>query len=261
MAPRTLIALALIVVAGPVAAAPTDVAFETIPLRNVLACDLAPLLGSQFRYANDLAKLPAASRPPAPVDFPGISILTAAHPTARALLTAGTARAVGDLRAYVQTLDVPQPLVRIRAEVYPAPPSDTQRWTQLAVNAGGVSMSARAVGQRERLSFQALPAGFKPTQITISTVKRRPEFIPLPHYSGFPQVLLGVAVDLDGPGQISVGCGALEPGGKPLDAVRAATALRRTVRLSPGGRLALRFEQGQAAITVILTVDTGLSQG
>lgn len=260
MAPRTLIALALVVVAGPVAAAPTDVAFETIPLRNVLACDLAPLLGSQFRYADDLAKLPAGAKPPAANDFPGISILTAAHPTARAILAAGTARAVGDLRAYVQTLDVPQPLVRIRAEVYPAPPSDTQRWTQLAANVGGVSMSARAVGRQERLSFQALPAGFKPTQIMLTAVKRRPEFMPLPHYSGFPQLLLGLAVDLDGPGQIAVGCGVLGATGKPLDTVKAANGLRRTIRLSPGERLALRFEQGQAAVTVILTTDTRVPQ-
>jgi hypothetical protein len=260
MVPRTLIALALVVAAGPVAAAPTDVAFETIRLRNVLACDLAPLLGSQFRYADELAKWPAGSDPPAATDFPGISILTAAHPTARAILAAGTARAVGELRAYVQTLDVAQPLVRITAEVYPAPPTDTQRWTQLAPNVGGVSVSARAVGQQERLSFQALPAGFKPTQIIVTTVKRRPEFIPLPHYSGFPQVLLAVAVDRGGRGQISVGCGVLGTGGKPLDTVKVATGLRRTVRLSPGERLALRFEQGQAAVTVILTVDTGVSQ-
>lgn len=256
---RTLIVLALIFAATAGAAAAPDVAFETIPLKHVLACEIAPLLGPQFEYAADLSGRGTSAKSARQKSFPGIDLITAAHPASRYLLAAGTAHGVAELRSMVSALDVPQARVQIAAEVYPAPPASLNGWSEAAPVSTGLRVSTRALRPGEKLTFPALPPGYQPHQITVTAQQGRAEFVALPPFSNWPQVLLAVAREVESKGIVRVGVGVLDQSAYPGAAVREAWQLRNTHRLRSGQKLGLVISRGNSAITVILATKPGKS--
>ncbi len=254
---RTLILLVLILAATAGAAAPPEVAFETIPLRHVLACEIAPLLGSQFQYAADLSGRGRSATSARQRSFPGVDLITAAHPTSRYLLAAGTAHGIGELRAMVTALDAPQARVQIAAEVYPAAPAGLSGWSEASPVSTGLRVLTRALRPGEQLTFPALPRGHQPHHITVTAQQGRAEFVALPLFSNWPQVLLAAATEAGSRGTVRVGVGALDEGTSPAAVVREALQLPNIMRLRAGGRLGLVISRGNSAITVILATNTG----
>jgi len=252
MTARCLLALLVLSVAVSASGAePPATAFETITLKHGTACEVAPLLGSQFRFADALAGSAAAGRS-AGREFPGVSLITAAHPGSRYLLAAGTAEGVGALRGFVATFDVPRSRVEIVAEIYPAPPAQMTGWIRLG-DAGEVEVLGRTIAAGDGLRFPPLPSDFKPTVIRVSGRDGAAEFLPLPTFGNFPQVVLGVAADV-GKGQLRVGIGVLEDGATPADAAGEAANLRYTLSMRAGESIGLMLLRGKAAVTVVVGV-------
>jgi hypothetical protein len=249
---RTWLALALALLAGPAAASP-GIAFETIPLLHVPACDIAPLLGSQFQYAPDMAAAGLGGRSTAQKSFPGVELITAAHPTSRYLLAAGTEQGVGGLRAFVRTVDIPFFNDTATTEIYTAGPADTAAWSGGVAAPAGIRVSTRALRPGEKLTFPALPRGYRARQISVTAQQGRPELMPLPLFSGWPQVLLATAVEAGSNETLRVGVGALGEGASPAGAVREALKMPNIQRLRAGEKLALVLSRGNSSITVILT--------
>ncbi len=253
MIPRVLVAFALVLAAVPATAETHGVAFETIALQNLPACEIASLLGPQFQYPADLPGAGISRRSGAQKSFPGVELITAAHPTSRYLLAAGTEEGVGQLRAFVRTLDVPQRHVQITGEVYPARPADVAGWSEAAATSTGIRVSTRPLRAGQKLAFPALPRGYQARQISVVAQQGRPELAPLPLFTGWPQVLLATAAEPGSTGTVRIGVGALEEGGSPAAAVREALELRTTLRLRSGERVGLMLSRGNSVITVILS--------
>jgi hypothetical protein len=238
--------------AAPASGSAPTVAFETISLKHLTACEIGPLLGSPFRYAAALAEPVSAEEPLPSKEFPGVNLITAAHPMSRYLLAAGTAEGVGELRGFVERFDAARRRVRISATVYPCAPAQMTGWTRLAA-VTGVEAVARTVPAGEELRFPALPPDFKSHEIVTDGYRQVPELIPLPLFSGWPQVLLSVAADVEEKRQMLVGMGVLDEETRPAGALRQAWELRNTLRLGSGESLALWLSREDSAITVVLT--------
>jgi len=255
MTARCLLALLLVSIAVSASGAePPATAFETITLKHGTACEVAPLLGPQFRSADALAGSATAGRS-AGREFPGVSLITAAHPGSRYLLAAGTAEGVGALRGFMATFDVPRRDVDIAVEIYPAPPAQMTGWIRLG-DAGEVEVLGRTIAAGDGLRFPPLPSDFKPTVIRVSGRDGAPEFLPLPTFGNFPQVVLGVAADV-GKGQLRVGIGVLEDGASPAGAAGEAANLRYTLSVRPGQSIGLMLLRGKAAVTVVVEAKQG----
>ena len=251
MAARCLLALLVVsVVASASGAEPPATAFETITLRHVTACEVAPLLGAQFRFAEELAGSTPALRS-AGREFPGVSLITAAHPGSRYLVAAGTAEGVGALRGFVATFDVPPRAVDLAVEVYPAPPAQMAGWTRLG-DVGEVEVFGRTIAAGEVLRFPPLPRDFKPTVIRVSGRDGAAEFAPLPTFGNFPQALLAVAADRR-KGRVRLGVGVLDEATAPTAAAAAAN-LRYTLSMRAGESIGLMLLWGKAAVTVVVKV-------
>jgi len=229
------------------AAAPPEVAFETITLKHVTACEIAPLLGSQFRFASEPA------RPGAAKEFAGVSLITAAHPGSRYLLVAGTAEGVGAVRGFVAPFDAPRSRVQISAEVYPAPPGQMTGWTRLA-DVRGVQVLGRTIPAGDTLRFPPLPSDFTPTKIVVSGRAGAAEFVPLPAFGNFPRVLLAVEPDIR-KGRVRLGVGVLDEGTTASAAAAESASLRYVLGLGAGEGTALMLLQGKAAVTVVVRVE------
>jgi hypothetical protein len=253
MTARCLLALLLVSIAVSASGAgPPATAFETITLKHGTACEVAPVLGSGFRFANELAGSAAAGRSGGR-DFPGVSLITAAHPGSRYLLVAGTAEGVGALRGFVATFDVPPREVEIAAAVYPAPPSEMAGWTRLGEE-GEVEVFGRTIAAGDGLRFPVLPRDFKPTVISVSGRDRAAEFAPLPAFGNFPQALLVLEPDTR-KGSVRVGVGVLDGMSGPSDVAVEAQRLPYTLRVGSGESVALMLMRDKAAVTVVVRVD------
>ena len=247
--------LALLVVSLAVSASgaePPEMAFETIQLKHLTACEVAPLLGSQFRFAEELAR-PAAAGRLAGREFPGVSLITAAHPGSRYLLVAGTPEGVGELRGFVATFDVPPRGVEIAVEVYPAPPAQMTGWTRLG-DAGAVEVFGRTIPAGETLRFPPLPRDFKLTVIRISGRDGAAEFAPLPTFGNFPQVVLAAEADRR-KGRVRLGVGVLDEATAPAAAAAESANLRYTLSMRAGESIGLMLLRGKAAVTVVVRVE------
>lgn len=248
--------LALLVVSITVTASGEETpatAFETIQLKHLTACELAPLLGTQFRFADALAGSAAAGRSTAR-EFPGVSLITAAHPGSRYLLAAGTAEGVGALRGFVATFDVPPREVEMAIEVYPAPPDQTTGWIRLG-DAGEVEVLGRTVATEDGLRFHVLPRDFKPRVIQVSARDGAAEFAPLPTFGNFPQVVLALEPDTR-KGSVRLGVGVLDGMSGPSDVAVDARKLPYTLRVDSGESAALMLVRAKAAVTVVVKVKT-----
>jgi len=252
MTPRVLLVVLVLSCAVAPAAAP-DMAFETITLKHGTACEVAPLLGSGFRFADELTGSAGAGRSGAR-DFPGVSLITAAHPGSRYLLVAGTAEGVGALRGFVATFDVPRREVEIAAAVYPAPPAQMTGWTKLG-DVGGVAVHGRTIAPGETLRFPPLPPNFKPTEISVLEGEGAAEFLPLPAFGNFPQVVLAAETDRR-KGRVRLGVGVLDGATAPAAAAEAAN-LRYTLSMRAGESIGLMLLRGKAAVTVVVRVEGG----
>lgn len=236
------------------AAAPPEMAFETITLKHGTACEVAPLLGSGFRFANELAGSAAAGRS-AGRDFPGVSLITAAHPGSRYLLVAGTAEGVGALRGFVATFDLPPREGEIAAAVYPAPPAQMTGWTTLG-DVRGVQVLGRTIAPGDGLRFPPLPRDFEPTVIRVSGRDGAAEFAPLPAFGNFPQVVLAAEADRR-KGRVRLGVGVLDEATAPAAAAAEAANLRYTLSMRADESIGLMLLQGKAAVTVVVRVEGG----
>jgi hypothetical protein len=254
MTARCLLALLLVSIAVSASGAePPATAFETIQLKHLTACEVAPLLGSQFRFADALSGSAAAGRS-AGREFPGVSLITAAYPGSRYLLVAGTAEGVGALRGFVATFDVPRRRVEIAVAVYPAPPAQMTGWTRLG-DAAAVEVFGRTIPAGETLRFPLLPRDFKPTVIGVSGRDGAAEFLPLPAFGNFPQVVLAAEADRR-KGRVRLGVGVLGEGAAPAAAAEAAN-LRYTLSMRAGEGIGLMLLRGKAAVTVVVRVEEG----
>lgn len=247
-----LVPLLLALAVSGALAAPPGTAFELVQLKHLTACEIAPLLGSQFRLAGEPTR-PASAGRSAAREFAGISLITAAHPSSRYLLAAGTAEGVAELRGFVALLDGPRPRVQVRAEVYPAPPAQMTGWARLA-EVGGLQVLGHAIPAGAKLRFPPLPPDFSPTVIEVSEAAGAAEFLPLPAFGNFPQVVLGVAADL-GKRQMRLGVGVLSEQSSPAWAAEAAANLRYTLSMRAGESIGLMLLRGKAAVTVVVRVE------
>jgi hypothetical protein len=252
MTARCLLALLVVSLAvSAFGAEPPATAFETIQLKHLAACEVAPLLGPQFRFADALAGSAAAGRSVAR-EFPGVSLITAAHPRSRYLVAAGTAEGVGALRGFVATFDVPPRGVEIAVEVYPAPPAQMDGWIRLG-DAGEVEVFGRTIAAGDALRFPVLPRDFKPTVIGISGRDGAAEFAPLPTFGNFPQALLALESDTR-KGSVRVGVGVLDGMSGPSEVAAEAQRLPYTLRAGSGESVALMLMREKAAVTVVVGV-------
>ena len=252
MTARCLLALLVVSIAVSASGAvPPATAFETITLKHGTACEVAPLLGSQFRFAHELAGSAAAGRS-AGREFPGVSLITAAHPGSRYLLVAGTAEDVGALRGFVATFDVPPRGIEIAVEVYPAPPAQMTGWTTLG-DVWGVQVLGRTIAAGDRLRFPVLPDDFKPTVIRVSGRDGAAEFAPLPTFGNFPQALLALESDIR-KGSVRLGVGVLDGVLGSSEVAAEAQRLPYTLRAGSGESVALMLMREKAAVTVVVRV-------
>jgi len=251
---RTCVLVALLVVSccATVYAGAPDVAFERIDLKHLPVCEIAPLLGPQFGYAKELCEPGTRHDAGVAREFRGVGLIAASHPSSRYLLAAGTAQGVAELRGFVERLDAPLPRVRIAAEVYPAAPADITGWTYVAPGLAGIDVRARVVPASQKLRFPALPRDQRPHEIAVSGYCGRPEFMPLPAFANWPQVLLAVAADGKRKGTLVVGVGGLNGERQPLGALKEAWALRNTLRVNAEEVLILLLKRENSAVTVVL---------
>ena len=251
--------------AVPASAADRDIAFETIPLRHLRAGEIAGLLGPRFQYAGALRSPEGGERDSRHGGLvpEGVKLITASHQSSRYLLAAGTAEAVAELRALIGRFDVEQPVVQLRVKIYPSLATKESGWHDIPPR-DDVEVAARALAADEQLRFPALPRPFKPHEITVNAIGNAPEFVALPVFKGWPQVLLCVAPDaeVEKGGAVLVGVGLLDEGsGSPAEAVQQAWEMPATQSLLPGESLALRLSRENSGITVVITPNASASGG
>jgi hypothetical protein len=242
------------------------IAFETLTLKHLTAGELAPLLAPYFQFVGRTLM-------PAPEPFgsaqgrpdrgdlagfvpEGVKLITAGNQSSHNLLVAGTAKGVAELRGLLSTIDAKPETLHLSVSVYPAPLSKAplgehpDERTELSV--GWVTLKS---GQS--LSAFGMPAGVERSQIKLDVANGSSEFVPLPAYRGWPQVLLSVTarINADGTATLTVGAGMLEEAGDPLAAVRQARSSATTahhMNLRLGERSVLVLARGNAGITVVI---------
>jgi hypothetical protein len=235
------------------------ISFETIALTHLTAAEVAPLLGPHFQFLGQpVAPTPRPTRGSLADFVPeGIELITAGHHSSHNILVAGTAESVAQLRALLTQLDAkPQP-VRLSLAVYPTVPAGASASRALPLSSG-VSIASSAVPRGQRLSFPRLPSGFQPPQISVNTANATMEFVPLPRFADWPQVLLGLVnrINADGSITMSVWAGLLEDPADPEAAVEQARETSLHINLAKDESLALILSRPDSAATVVISPTT-----
>lgn len=237
------------------AAAPST-AFETIQLKHLTAAEVAPLLGGKFHYigtSGDWAR-PDESGMGALVPQ-GIDLVTAAHQGSSQLLVAGTAQGIAEMRALVAQLDSrPQRIQALVSIVNSAPNviGGEPGWRALPEMGGFKVQADTYFGGIDRYGFPIESVELWQGNIELSDL--RPEYIALPEFANWPQVVMCVQPRLtsDQTIALSLGVGALEKDGSPADAVKAARSMPVTLSVRNYGELAITLERDGAVVTVMV---------
>jgi len=258
-----LLVVAVLLAAAPAFSADRDIAFETITLKNITAGEIAPLFGAGFEFfGREKPAEPDSGRAGqstlSELLPPGVTLMTAGGPTSHNLLVAGTAEGVADLRGLLAMLDHRPQSLPVTVTVYPARPTEDAQWPETratpetAVNCS-VVLLAKGKGARPL----AFPREAEPTAITLQVGNLTQEFIPLPAYRGFPQVLMSVTPRINADGTVTGTCafGLLERTDR--DGLEAAVRSARftnayTVNVSVGEEFAFLLSRPGGAVTAVV---------
>jgi len=258
---------ALLVVGALLAGAPafsadTDIAFETITLKKVTAGEIAPLFGTGFEFfgREKLAEPePGRAGQGALSDSlpPGVRLMTAGSPTSRNLLVAGTKEGVAQLRGLLSMLDHRPQSLPVTVTVYPAQPTERAGWEEIRAAPEAAASGVVLLRKGKQARPLAFPKEVEPAEIALSVGNLTQEFLPLPAYRGFPQVLVSMTPRINADGTVTgtFAFGLLErTDGDGLEAaVRSArSANSYTVNVGVGEDLAFLLSRPGGAVTAVI---------
>jgi hypothetical protein len=252
--------LGLLVALAAGSSASPGIAFETVTLRHLTAGELAPLLAPYFQFVGrTLMSAPEPGRGDLAGFVPeGVKLITAGNQSSHNLLVAGTARGVAELRSLLSTIDGKPETLHLSVSVYPALPSKAPLGER-PTDPAEPSVSWLTLKSGQSLSALGMPRGVEPTEVKLDVANGSSEFVPLPAYRGWPQVLLSVMarINADDTVTLTVGAGMLEEAGNPLAAVqqaRSSPAATRHMNVRAGEKAALVVSREKVGITVAIEV-------
>jgi len=248
--------------AGASSAGP-EIAFEVIALKHLTAGEVAPLLAPRFQFVGRTVAPPSALGRGDLASFvpEGVKLITAGHQSSHTLLVAGTAGGAAELRGLLATIDAKPQAVHLSFTVYPAPLSVAGVASRPAKETEP-SVAWLTLEPGRTLAALGLPAQVQPTAIEVDTASGASEFVPLPAYRGWPQVLLEVTarMNADETVTLGVGAGVLDDLRDPLAAVEQARSSPVTighVNVRQGEKPVVVLSRGGAGITVVIEVARG----
>ncbi len=255
-----LLVIGVLAAAAPAFSADPDIAFETIALKNVTAGEIAPLFGASFEFfgGEKLAEPEPGQSARSDLLPPGVKLMTAGSPTSRNLLVAGTKEGVAELRGLLSMLDHRPQSLPVTVTVYPAQPTERSGWEEIHAapeTAAGANVVLLRKGRQARpLAF---PKEVQATEIALSVCNLTQEFLPLPAYRGFPQVLMSMTprINADGTvtGTFAFGLLARTDGNGLETAVRSArSANSYTVNAAVGEEFAFLLSRPGGAVTAVI---------